>query len=437
MTKSVDLKALTLFGRGRIHPALHVDEQGVIVGVVTEAGEYCLITSERKRYDPSEVKDVLAVMPRAYPDLAGRWSDEDMNRFLSGEEDPPPFSEGLALSISALDDAMEFPRPEHRALIAVWSLASYFHPFFLTFPRLALSGERESGKSKLLALLRAMAWNALLMLSPTPAVLYRLVHEFRPTLALDEVEGLNRDDGREVLAVINSGYKAGGSVPRCEGEKTKRVELFEVYSPMALAAIKNLNAVTEDRCIPLVLQRGAAREKLNREVELSAPIFGRIRSGCYRLLLTRWRAVREAYQTVPLPTWLNGRARELWRPLLAVAAVADAENGLQLGPDLQALAREHVQDRDGLSTEGETLLAALAERLRELESVTIRPGELTEDLRKRLGWREPPTPHVVGAWLRRLGFRRTGKDRDGAKYEVTAERLQNLAVRYGVEEALS
>lgn len=431
MAKVIDLKTVDLLGRGRIHPALHVDDAGVIVGVVTEAGEYQLITSERKVYPPGDVKGGLAFIPRPYPDLAGRWADEDLRAFLAGGG-APGFSEILALTINALDQAMEFSRPEHRALIATWGLATYFFPTFLSFPRLNFSGERESGKSKALTLLRATAFNALLMLNPTPAVLYRLVHEFKPTLLIDEVEGLNKEDGREVLAIINSGYKAGGSVPRCEGERIRRVELFLVYSPLALAAIQPLNPVTEDRTIPLVLQRGTDRRRLNTEVDPAAPVFARIRAGGYCLLLSRWREVREAYQTVALPVWLNSRARELWRPLLAVAAVADQENGLILTPDLLALARQHVEDRESVSAEGEALLAVLAEQLGNAERVVVRPRDLRETLRERLAWRDAPSSEAVASWLRRLGFvkARPPRDEKGVRYEIPCERLEESRARY-------
>jgi hypothetical protein len=54
-------------------------------------------------------------------------------------------------------------------------------------------------------------------------------------------------------AHLNSGYKA---VPRCEWERMKRLELCEVCAPAALAAIRALNPVTEDRAIPVTIQRG-------------------------------------------------------------------------------------------------------------------------------------------------------------------------------------
>jgi hypothetical protein len=328
---------------------------------------------------------------------------------------------------------MEFQRPEHRALVATWLLATYFYPMFLTFPRLAVTGESDCGKSKLLTLIRATAWNALYLLDPTPAVLFRLVHEFRPTLLVDEVEQLHAADARGVLAVVNAGYKAGATVPRVEGDKARRVELFSVYSPMALAGIRGLNSITESRCIPLVLTRGTDRDRVNREVDLEAPLYRAIRDLAHRLLLLRWRDVATAYQKAELPTWLNARARELWKPLLAVAAVADSENGLKVTADLLALARDHVRDRDTTTVEAEALVAVLSDRLGLEEKATIRPGELTEELRKRLGWRDAPTPETVGRWLRRLGVPRGGRDRDGAFYRLTRDQLNTLRTRLGFD----
>ena len=418
---------------GRIHPALHIDERGVVVGRVTDAGHYHLVTDRGQVFDPEALRGVLALMPRPYPDLAGRWPDEDAGAFVADGE-APSFSEVLARLIRALGEAVEFHRPEQAALVATWAVASYFHPLFLTFPRLALAGEKGSGKSKILTVLQATAFNALLMLMPTSAVVYRLIREFRPSLLLDEMEGLGRDDARNLLAIINSGYRTGGTVPRCEGAEGRRVESFSVYAPLALAAIKSVNGVTEDRCIPLVLQHGTDRRRINAEIDPGHPCFARIRSGCYRLLLGRWEAVRDAYLTRELPEWLTARARQLWRPLLAVAACAD---DLALVPDLLALAREHVADRDDLSAEGEALLAVLAEHLGAAPAVTVRPGALAGGLRRRLGRPQPPTAEQVSAWLRRLGLRRSGKDREGARYEIHAEQLRAMTARYTPEATVT
>lgn len=95
--------------------------------------------------------------------------------------------------------------------------------------------------------------------APTSAVLFRLIHEFRPTLLLDEMEALGGEQARDVLAVINAGYQAGATVPRVEGKDTRRVKGFPVYAPLACAAIRAPNPTTADRCIPVVMLRGRDR----------------------------------------------------------------------------------------------------------------------------------------------------------------------------------
>jgi hypothetical protein len=134
--------------------------------------------------------------------------------------------------------------------------------------------------------------------------------------------------------------------------------------------------------------------------------------------------VASAYNSAPLPPWLVGRARELWRPLLAIAYVAGAGSG-----ELLRLAGEHVQDRDSVSPEAEALIAILAERIGGVATATVRPGELTTPLQHRLGWSRPPSAEFVGSWLRRLGFKKGRRDRQGAVYEVRAAHVRQLQAR--------
>lgn len=429
-------RPLQLLARRPIHPWLHVDAEGVIIGRVTDIGDIQLVTSDRTAHDPGDMKDLLAFVPRVYPDLANRWPDADAEDWLTNGS-APTFAEAFVPLHSELEAAVQFAGPHDATFVAVWGLATYFHQLFLTFPRLNLVGERGCGKSKVLGILHAVAWNAYLSLVPTSAVLYRLIQETRPTLLLDECEGLSGNESRDILAIINSGYKRGGVVLRCEGERINRVEPFQVYSPLALAGINGLNATTEDRAIRIVMQRGTMRDRINAEVDSAAPVFTRIRSIAYRLLLTRWRDVVKAYNSVSFPEWLNGRARELWKPLLAIAQIVEEEGGQAVMQGLLAMAQEHVEDRSDLSAEGEALLEILEGRFGPEDAILVRPGDLSDELQQRLGWRDKPTPERVGSWLRRLGFRRTKKAREGAQYEIRAEQLREAMRRYGLDTTVT
>jgi hypothetical protein len=95
-----------------------------------------------------------------------------------------------------------------------------------------------------------------------------------------------------------------------------------------------------------------------------------------------------------------------------------------------------VEDRDEVSPEGEALLAELSERLAGTDVVILRPADLAEPCRRRLGW-QSLSPEQVGTWLRRFGFHRKGKGRAGAKYEIRADRLREVTVRFGGENTVT
>jgi hypothetical protein len=418
-----------LAGR-RIHPAIHFENDLATLGIVevTADGLVCFVVTNSREKIPAGAlpESVLLTRPEAYRGLDNRWPAENLARFLA-EDEAPSWGEVVAIIAGQVLKHVELRRPAEAMLVAVFVLATYFHPLFPAFPRLVFTGERGSGKTKVLSIMAAISFNGLLRLDPTPAVLFRLIESIAPTLVLDEIDGLDREDRREILAIIDSGYKRGAYVDRCEGED-HRVRSFAVYCPMALAGIKGVNATTEDRSIAVVMTRGADPARLNQEVDLEDSIWGMIRGSCYRLALTRWREVREIQKLVTLPAWLQARERELWGPLLAVGALADREENLGASEDLLQLARGQTADRGGLSVEAAAVIEALLAKLGEAEEVMIEPGTLCEEVEQCLRW-DRVTPERIGSVLRRLGFHRHrlgGRSR----YVVSKNMLRELQARY-------
>ncbi len=415
-----------------IHPALELADGWTSVGVLDERGTWRIITAERQVYEAEAIGDALRSKMRAYPELASRWPDQDLRGFLSGEGSPG-FGEILALIIDRIRAVLELPKAELYSFLATWIVGTYFHPIFLTYPRLAFMGERETGKTKAETVISILSFNGLHRIAPTPAVLFRIVQAFRPTLCLDEIEGLNKEDRQEILAIVNSGYKAGGAVDRVEGKATRWIESYQVYSPMVLASIRGLNPTTEDRAIPLVFQRGTQAELLNAEVDPADPRLAQIRGGLYRLLLTKAGQVREMYHDLPLPTWLTARVRELWKPLLTIAALGDQEESLGLKDQLLVLTKAHAEEREPLSEEAMALIAILEETLGMASAVEITPGDLCEKMEQALKVKDVSAQRV-GAILRRLGFTKPpgseGRRGGLSRYRITAEKLREACNRY-------
>ena len=94
--------------------------------------------------------------------------------------------------------------------------------------------------------------------------------------------------------------------------------------------------------------------------------------------------------------------------------------GRALTPRDLAAQRGAVEGCAFLSAEA-ALLAVLVARMGEREEIVIHPGDLIDELRGRLDWRDVPGalhPKRIGAWLRRLGFSPVGRDRVGMKYVI-------------------
>src|SRR5215467_1448000 len=78
------------------------------------------------------------------------------------------------------------------------------------------------------------------------------------------------------------------------------------------------------------------------------------------------------------------------------------------------------------------VLAVLADRIGEKKKIIVRPGDLSHDLRRYLHWRDIPAPRMpklIGTSLRRLGFPRAKRNRQGVRFEIPYKVLWSLDPR--------
>src|SRR2546428_12860843 len=86
--REVTAPLLSLPGCGRIHPALHVEPDGVVLGRMTADGRYRLVTSQRTVCEVDDVRDRLLFVPRPHLDLPDRWEDEGVAEGLPTRAGP-------------------------------------------------------------------------------------------------------------------------------------------------------------------------------------------------------------------------------------------------------------------------------------------------------------------------------------------------------------
>jgi putative DNA primase/helicase len=258
--------------------------------------------------------------------------------------------------------------------IAVWALHSYRFNAFRHTPRLAFtSPEKRCGKTTALDALALLACGPLSTANITSAALFRTIELAAPTLLIDEADTFLRDND-DLRGAINAGHKRDGQVIRCVGDDAEP-RGFNVFAPVAIAAIGRLPPTIADRSINVRMRR-ATRAERKEPLDRPAEATGRcLASKCERWSQDHGAALEEA--DPKLPAALFNRAADNWRPLFAIAErvgggwwerleaasavlmpVDDSEGlGVRLLADIKAVFAAFNMDRIGSQDLTERLVA--------------------------------------------------------------------------------
>lgn len=209
------------------------------------------------------------------------------------------------------------PTPSALA-VSLWIVFTFAHDEFHVSPLLAItSPQKRCGKTTLLLLLGALVRRMLTAASMTTSSLFRAVEKFNPTLLVDEADTFLRDN-EELRGVLNSGHlRAAAHVIRSVGDDHEP-KIFSTWAPKAIALIGKLPDTLQDRAIVIAMRRRAVGEKVER-LRLDR-LHGDLEE--LRRKVARWcddnRAALATADPV-VPSELNDRATDNWRPLLAIA----------------------------------------------------------------------------------------------------------------------
>jgi hypothetical protein len=194
----------------------------------------------------------------------------------------------------------------------------------------ATSAEPESGKTRLLEVLRELVKEPIATVNISDAALFRVIEAKAPTLLFDEVDAIFSEQARargvrdDLRALLNAGYRRGERVYRMGGGNKIKLETFAVFCPKALAGLGSLPPTLASRCLRIELKR----RRLDEPVENFFP--DELVDEATRLR-TRFAAFAEAETQglrslrPPRIEGLRDRANEVWRPLLALAERAGGD----------------------------------------------------------------------------------------------------------------
>lgn len=281
-----------------------------------------------------------------------------------------------------LEDYGALQKPIEYRIVADWIVATYFSDQFQAFPYIQFSGIINSGKSRMMKLLRWLSYRALLHASVSPSVLVREIDEFHPTELIDEVDtkfNKKMERGQDLFEVCLEGYTTGSSYTRCKQGEDHGVVRHDVYCPKAFAGRKIIDPALSSRCIHIPMCK--TTPKIEELPETMPPLVQEIRSKLLGMKLTGTK--------LPIPKLeLHGRIRELFTPIIAVEQFfgGDYSDVLEY-----AKKQEKGQEKEMASTLDADILGVIFYReMDDDEPNTVRTkriAELTGEQSQMIGYR--------------------------------------------------
>ena len=255
--------------------------------------------------------------------------------------------------------------PVHVAdAVALWSVATWLHEHLdvSTFLNVT-SATKRCGKSLLFEVIAELVYRPLpLSGGVSPAALFRTIEKCSPTLLLDEADTYFAND-LELRGVVNGSQRRKlAFVPRCVGEDHEP-RCFTTWCPKAMSGIGNLPDTVIDRCVTVRLERRPPGLVLPHWSERDKAVIEQLRRRIARWVDEETATILKECRRINFPDGLHDRARDAWRILLAIGAVAGGE---WAGPEGRARrVCEHVNANvDGETGDREKLLADLCEVFR-------------------------------------------------------------------------
>jgi hypothetical protein len=216
------------------------------------------------------------------------------------------------------------------------------------------SAQKRSGKSRLAEVLERVVARALLASGIKPAALLRIIEMEAPTLLLDEMDALMKQDremAEALRGIINSGFSRTGAriimnVPAPDSGYEPRQ--FSTWAPQLLSGIGDLPDTVRDRSIEIEMMRKRSDETVKRLRRRDGGDLHVLRRKSARWANDILENLREARPGIP--SGLNDRAADAWEPLLAIADLAGQDWPQRARKAALALSGNRVIEDDNIGT---------------------------------------------------------------------------------------
>lgn len=382
-----------------VHPAQDYSD-GMMVFTVKVKDTPCLVTSDKRLFSFVDAPQENFVIKHCTVDTA-RFSAKGVTAFLDDKYDVsiPAIYEKVYNYVKRF---IHFPEEAYLSYLCLWVMGTYVFMIFRYFPYVWLNAEKSSGKTLLMEVLSAIAFNGDLVTNPTESVIFRDISNNLITMFIDEVEQLrkrDKDTYGSLISLLNSGFNKAGVVKRTEstGQGGFIVKAYSAYSPKMFAGISEIDDVLQDRTVRIPLLRKKDAETVQRYKGTSEllELQRSLRDDLYVFALTYAKDLAEYYHKegpdgIEGLEHLNNRELDIWEPIFLLANVVDSmSNGLNLTDKMGALSKKSLAEKQSDSvTQNETyiILTVLKSMLEELKPLSSTGDEWVFDAKAVLDY---------------------------------------------------
>jgi hypothetical protein len=309
-------------------------------------------------------------------------------------------------------------------ILTAWILASCLPEKWRAVPYLFFYGPAGTGKTWALEVLASIGFRPFLAASITVASLFRICDYYNLTLFLDETETYMIKDRRDIMNLLNSGYRKGSKAVRTEDTKDGyKIRSFNTFGFKALSGTKELIDTLRSRCIIFNMSE-ATRDIKTRIDEEKAERLRR------KLLAYRFRMLSEKApsETPEAAGLLKGRLKELFEPLIMIAPPTAKASIISEAQKIEQVIREEQKS----SPEAMVFRAMIKAYEENVEENRISIKRIADILNEGLPMEEWRNTITVGIICGRLGFKKTMRGKDRAIF-WNQELAERLAKKYAPE----
>jgi hypothetical protein len=291
-----------------------------------------------------------------------------------------------------------------KIMLAMWVLFTHVFTFARVAPILALlSPVRRCGKTTVIQILIELVARPYPSSNVTPAVLFRTIAQWQPTMLMDEADTYLSNREHALTGIINSGHTpATAFVSRVEKSKSVR---FNTYCPKMIAAIGGLPETISDRSIILPARRKRQDEHVEKFHPQSSGLIVTLRAQ-----VVRWGADNGSkIASLQLATLASGNDRtdDNFEIILAIAHCLGGTWPERVKAAALALSVRHDESRaSGVELLRDLKLVFVASGKPRLRTLDLIAG-LCDDAEKpwlTYSKGKPITPREIASMLKPFGI---------------------------------